>query len=139
MLEAESDASQSANRAQTRFLPANYEFKLLGMDTTEGRPCYVLGLIPRTENKYMLRGKVWIDAIEFAVVRVEGSPAKSPSFWIKDTKIIHQYAKVGSFWFPLWNKSTTEARVFGKTDVTIDYFDYLVNQPPTAQAVAPAR
>jgi outer membrane lipoprotein-sorting protein len=127
MLEAETDASKAGNRQQTRFLPANYEFRLLGMAELEGHPCYILDLNPRTENKYLVRGKAWVDASEFAVRRVEGSPAKNPSFWIRDTKIVQRYQKVGDFWLPLSNQSTTDVRIFGKTDVTIDYFDYRIS------------
>lgn len=124
MLEAEKDASQAGNRRRTRFLPENYDMHLLGTGSTEGRICYLVQLDPRTENKYLIRGKAWIDAHDFAVIRVEGSPAQNPSFWIKDTKIVQRYAKTGAFWLPVSNTSTTEARLFGKTDVTIDYLDY---------------
>ena len=124
MLEAETDASQAANRKRTRVLPENYDMRLLGTGATEGRTCYLVQLEPRSQNKYLIRGKAWIDARDFAVIRVEGSPAQSPSFWIKDTKIVQRYAKTGAFWLPVSNVSTTDARVFGKTDVTIDYLDY---------------
>jgi hypothetical protein len=129
MMEAEADASRTSNRTAARFLPANYFFKLLGMETVEGRPCYVLRLDPRTDNKYLVRGKAWVDASEFAVVRVEGTPATNPSFWIKNTRVVQQNGKVDSFWLPLANRSTTDARIFGKTDVSIDYYEYRVNTP----------
>ena len=40
-------------------------------------------------------------------MRMEGEPAKNPSFWTKDTKIEQVYAKVGNFWLPRSNRSTT--------------------------------
>lgn len=127
MPEAEADAAQTGNRQKSRFLPGNYDFQLLGMDSMEGRRCYVLKLSPRTEDKYLVRGKIWVDAVEFAVVHLEGSPAKNPSFWIKGTTVVQSYGKFGAYWFPVLNQSTTEARIFGKTDVTIAYSNYEVN------------
>ena len=61
---------------------------------------------------------------DYALVRVEGKPAKSPSFWIKDVHFVHTYKKSGPQWFPNSTESVTDVRVFGTTKVTINYFDY---------------
>jgi len=37
------------------------------------------------------------------------------------------YQKSGAFWFPLTTESETDARLFGTTDLTIEYFDYKPN------------
>jgi hypothetical protein len=71
-----------------------------------------------------VKGRVWVDAEDFAMVQIEGKPAKSPSFWIKSTSFVHRYEKCGPFWFPVSNHSTSDARLFGATEVTIEYFDY---------------
>lgn len=34
------------------------------------------------------------------------------------------YQKRGTLWFPLSTQSVTEARIFGTTNVNIEYFDY---------------
>ena len=64
-------------------MPQNYDFRLLGTDETEGRPSYVLEISPKTKNQFMIRGRTWVDAVAFAITRLEGSPAKNPSFWIR--------------------------------------------------------
>ncbi len=38
---------------------------------------------PQTNNKLLFRGRIWVDAEDFAVVRIEAVPAKNPSFWTK--------------------------------------------------------
>ena len=69
-----------------------------------------------------------IDPEEYAIIRIEGEPAKNPSFWVKNVHFIHEYAKRGEFWFPASDGSVTDARVFGRTEVTIEYFDYELNR-----------
>jgi len=124
MLDSESETSQPGTRPKTRMVPANYEFRLVGSDDLQGRPVYVIDAVPRRSDKYLFRGRVWVDAEDFAVARVEGQPAKNPSFWTRSVHFVQQYHKSDSFWYPVETTSVTEARVFGTTDVSIRYFDY---------------
>jgi hypothetical protein len=124
MLEAEHEASEKEERNRARLIPANYDFQLVGNELLDGRNTYVLELVPKTASKFLIRGRIWVDADEFAVVRVEGQPAKNPSFWIRSVHIVQQYARTGQFWLPVTNESSAEARIFGRTDVSIEYFDY---------------
>jgi hypothetical protein len=128
MIEAETESSQKDDRQQSRILPQNYDFRLIGTDASEGRPAYLLDLIPKTKNKFLIQGRIWVDAEDYAITRIEGSPAKNPSFWIKSVKIVHRYNKTGRFWLPVLNSSLAEARVFGPTDVMIEYSDYVVTE-----------
>jgi len=75
----------------------------------------------------MIRGRIWVDAVDFAITRLEGSPAKNPSIWIRSVYVVHRYDRIGKFWLPVTNKSRAEARIFGTNDVGIEYFDYLIN------------
>src|SRR5262249_7809687 len=65
MLAAEQEASRDEIRPQTKILPVNYDFKLLGTEMHEGRPAYLLQVTPRTRNKFLIRGRVLIDAANF--------------------------------------------------------------------------
>ena len=138
MIEAEEEASRKTERQQTRIIPANYDFRLIGMETLEGRDAYVLEVIPKTQNKFLVRGRIWVDAEDFAIARVEGNPAKNPSFWIHSVHVVQRYGRQGQFWLPLRNESRAEARIFGATDVVIEYFDYTTSargtQPPAGKA-----
>src|SRR5215472_16964733 len=64
--------------------PDNYAFQLLGEQTLDGRRCYLLSLNPKREEKDLIRGKIWLDAKTYNIVRIEGSPVKTPSWWIRD-------------------------------------------------------
>jgi outer membrane lipoprotein-sorting protein len=133
MLESESDSSNPTTRPRTRIVPENYEFELAGSESLTGRPAYVIDVVPKRSDKYLFRGRIWVDAEDYAVARVEGQPAKNPSFWTRSVHFVQQYRKEGPFWFPANTTSVTEAMIFGTTDVTIRYFDY---QPACGTAAA---
>ena len=62
------------------------------------------------------------------MTRIEGTPAKNPSFWTKETKIVQVYTKVGDFWLPESNRSTSAIRLGGQANFTIDYQDYHITE-----------
>jgi hypothetical protein len=124
MLESESETSRPGLRATTRLNSANYQFAVVGTEMVSGRKAYVLETKPKRKDKYLFEGRIWVDAEDYALVRAEGSPAKNPSFWTKSTHFVQVYQKSGPLWFPLSTQSVTEARLFGTTDVHIEYFDY---------------
>jgi hypothetical protein len=127
LLSAEAEASQPDLRERSRIIPSNYSFKMVGTDSLNGRPAYVIAIAPKTPNKYLMDGKVWVDADEYAIVRIEGRPAKNPSFWVKSAHFIHKYVKQGPFWLPSSDESVTDVRIFGETELRIEYFGYLPN------------
>lgn len=126
LIEAEVEGAQ--HQDQTRITPANYEFELLGNEAQDGRPCYVIAVTPKTKNKLLLRGRVWVDAQDFAIVRIEGSPAKNPSFWTRKIHFEHRYQKIDPFWLAATNRSETDVWIFGKTELTIEYLGYQINR-----------
>jgi outer membrane lipoprotein-sorting protein len=124
MLESESDTSRPEIRASAKLTPENYDFELVGTEELTGRVAYVLEIRPKRNEKNLFRGRIWVDAEDYALARAEGNPAKKPSFWTKSIHFVQVYRKCGSLWFPLSTRSVTEAHLFGTTDVSIDYFDY---------------
>jgi hypothetical protein len=134
MIDAEAEASQQDGRERNRIVPANYDFRLTGREVTDGRLAHVLEIVPKTQNRFLIRGRIWVDAEEYAITRIEGTPAKNPSFWTRSIRIVHRYGKTGPFWLPIMNQSHAEARIFGSTEVTIDYFDYLLNGSVSSSA-----
>lgn len=126
LLEGEQEAVQAENRQDTALTRQNYNFQLAGYETTPEGSQYVLKLFPRTRNKFLYRGKVWVDAKDFAVVRIEAEPGKNPSFWIKKTDIAHRYVKVNDFWLPAENRTESFVRLGGKATLSIEYQDYKI-------------
>jgi len=121
-VESEKEASQ--DKAATALTAANYRFRLVGSENMGGRPAYLLEVEPISPSKFLIRGKIWVDAKDFALVRVEAEPAKSPSFWIARTRIEQICAWTDGFWLPERNRSETKVRIGGTAIFTIDYGTY---------------
>jgi hypothetical protein len=139
LLEGEKEASRDDNRHDTALTRDNYDFQLAGFESDSAGGRYVLNLIPRTKNKFLYRGRIWVDAKDFAVVRIEGEPAKNPSFWIKKTDIAHSYKKVGDFWLPAENRTESFIRLGGKATLSIEYRDYKIVKSTPADTAKSSR
>ena len=93
---------------------ANYDFVFLRQENFGVVPEYVLLIVPKRKDKYLLRGQIWVDATTFRIRRIEGIPAKSPSFWIKDIHITLQYAELGGVWVPVSFDAIATVRLLGQ-------------------------
>ena len=131
MLESEQEAVSKENQRRVALTPENYRFKLDGSEDLPSGPAYILSVEPLTDNKLLYRGRIWVDAADFAVVRIEAEPSKNPSFWTKESKIEQVYSKIGDFWLPLLNRSTSNIRLGGKAELSIDYKDYQITSATT--------
>jgi hypothetical protein len=128
MLESELEAARDDLRDATQITPQNYSFRLLGSAQLDGRNAFILEATPKVRSPFLFRGRVWVDAEDYAIARIEGTPAQSPSFWVKKTAFVHQYGKFGPFWLAVSNHSDTDALIFGRTVVRIEYSDYRINE-----------
>ena len=124
LLSEETEASRRGTRSSTRITPANYDFNVIGQQTLETGPAYILDVSPKTRNKYLIRGKIWVDANDYSIVRIEGEPARNPSFWVRSVHFVHTYQKVGPFWFASSTHTTSEIRIFGAAELTIENSAY---------------
>lgn len=124
LLEGEAQASLPGVRERSRITPDNYTFAIVGMGDVDGRPAYIIEITPRTQNKYLVEARIWVDLEEYAILRIEGKPAKNPSFWVKSVQFVHTYQKAGALWLPQSDRSLTDARIVGSTRLTIEYLDY---------------
>ncbi len=126
MLDTEKGTSTPEGQASTRISNANYTFRLMEETAADGKRQFVLDAKPRKPSAVLFRGRIWVDADEFAVVRIDGEPAKNPSFWVSKTHFVHEYAKVGGRWLASVNRSESDIKVFGKSRVTVRYGEYKV-------------
>lgn len=127
LIETEQETNGNKGHADSDLSRENYQFDLLGTGIKNERNCYILRVIPKHNNKLLYRGNIWVDMQEFAVVHIEAQPARSPSFWISEIRIEHDYSKVGAYWLPVRNHSTSRVRFGGTSVLTIDYKDYEID------------
>src|SRR5579864_4747108 len=92
----------------------NYDFVFLRQENFGVIPEYVLRIVPKRKDKYLLGGRIWVDASTFHIRRIEGVPAKSPSFWIKDIHITLQYAELNGMWIPVSFDAIATVRLLGQ-------------------------
>lgn len=133
LLKAEQD--DAASRSDSALTPANYNFSLVGNETVDGRPAYVLKVEPQKNRALLYRGTIWVDAQDYAVVKIEAQPARNPSLWIREVEIHHTYSKAGEFWLASFDRSETKVRLGGTALLTIDYGHYRFAHADTASSM----
>jgi hypothetical protein len=92
----------------------NYDFVFLRRQNFGVVPEYVLGIFPKRKDKYLLLGQIWVDASTFRIRRIEGLPAKSPSFWLKNIHITLQFGQLGGMWVPVTFDAIATVRFLGQ-------------------------
>ena len=137
LLEAEQESMRDENQQRSAITPENYTFQVADYEKTDSNEFYVLDAQPRSKNKFLFRGRIWVSAKDFAITRVEGEPAVNPSWWTVKTDFKRSYQKIGEFWLPESNESETKVRVFGTAVLSIEYRDYQITQAGSATAASP--
>lgn len=138
LIDAEKDP---VREERSRLNSRNYTFDLAGMDRVGGRQCYVLELHPRWKRKELMNGRVWVDAEDFGIAKLEGNPAANLSFWVGKPHITQTWTKTGDYWMAAENHSHSESRLLGTSDLTVRNMEYEIkaaaktgSRVPTASA-----
>jgi hypothetical protein len=141
LLESEKEAAEPEMHARMLLDRENYDIALVGYIFSPEGSQYVLEVCPKAKSKYVYRGKVWVDATDFAVTRIDAEPVQNPSFWTKRSEFHHEYMKVHGFWLPRCNESVSYIRLGGHATLTIEYTNYHIvesrpadNSPTTSPA-----
>jgi hypothetical protein len=127
LIASEIETTAGKQHHDSAISPANYTLNLLGEQQVGPYHCFVAHAIPKRSDKYLFEGKVWIDTNDYAVVRIEGHPARKLSFWIQRADFVRQYQKIDNFWLPQKDLTFVDVRLYGKKVLSIDHHDYSVN------------
>jgi hypothetical protein len=100
LMESERDADNGPQHGDSSIKPANYTFKLIGEQDLGPYHCVVAEAVPKRQEKYLFEGRIWIDAQDFAVVRIAGHPARKVSFWITKSTSCGSIRRLGNSGFP---------------------------------------
>jgi hypothetical protein len=106
----------------------NYEFTFLCEDTLAGDHCYKLQLTPKHERKELLKATMWVDKNSYHILRLEGEPAKSPSFWVKDVHLILEFGEVAGMWMQTHTLALAHLRFGGEYKITSQDLGYNVSR-----------
>jgi hypothetical protein len=127
LISSEIEAAAGKVHHDSTISPANYSLELLGEQQVGPYRCFVAQVVPKRKEKYLFEGKLWIDSEDYAIVRIEGHPAKKLSFWIERADFVRQYQKVDRFWLPEKDQTLVQVRLYGKKVLTIEHANYVVN------------
>ena len=114
----------------------NYDFLFVREVELSGQRCYVLELLPRRKSKDLLRGTIWVDTSTYLLRRVEGEPAKSPSWWLRDVRIVLLYGSVGDMWLQTSSEATANVRILGRSTMVWENVKYHIGGPTAAASLA---
>lgn len=119
VLETEAQSSRDGDRDAAALTPDNYVFTPLGA----GPAGQVnIQLQPRRKDARLVTGILTVSADGYPV-RLEGTLAKSPSFWVKSVRVVKQYGRFAGVALPTVVESTAELKLFGQSRFTMRY-DY---------------
>lgn len=114
----------------------NYDFQLVREDQLNGQRCYVLELLPKRKSKDLLRGTIWVDARTYLPLRIEGEPAKSPSWWLRDVHLVLMYGYVGPMWLQTSSEATSNVRILGRSTMVWQDVRYQIGELTPAVSLA---
>lgn len=124
----ESEAEVAKDYSSTDISPDNYDFHFIGEEDVSGQRCYVLELLPRRKDKYLLRGNIWVDASTHLLRRTEGEPAKTLSWWVRDVHIALLYGDVGGMWLQTASEATANVRILGQYTMVASDKKYKISE-----------
>lgn len=127
LIASEIEAAAGKAHHDSNISADNYSLVLLGEQQVGPYRCFVARAEPKRRDKYLFEGKLWVDVNDYAIVRIEGHPAKKLSFWIERADFVRQYQKIGPFWLPEKDETFVRVRLYGSKVLTIDHRDYVVN------------
>ena len=136
LLDSESAESRPGSGGQHEIGPANYHADLLGTEIFDGRTCYVLALTPRDKSKYLIKGRVWVDAVTFEIARLEGQTAGSVSAWVGRPSVTEDFMHVAGIWVPARVRSASSSFLLGPSELDINYSDYQVIPSPAIASLS---
>lgn len=113
----------------------NYDFEYLRCELMNGRRVYVLQLLPKRNEKNLIKGLAWVDAETFHPLKVEGEPMKSPSWWVKSVKYSFTFGRVADMWLQTGMQADANVRLLGRHTMIARDINY---QLPVQMAAATA-
>ena len=124
LLQSEVDRVRRGEGILTALTSANYKFSQAGTVQLNGRPVHAYEVKPHKKRPGLFKGHIYLDPRTGALIRVEGTLVKTPSFFIKKISFVQDYAEFGDFTFPVHVHVLAVTRVVGRAVVDIYHRDY---------------
>jgi hypothetical protein len=129
-LENEKILNQPANRGEELITSANYEMTVEGEEALDGRDCFLLAITPRRSSPFLFKGKIWVDAGNEDIARLNGVAAKSASVLTGPAQLERRYGEVDGLPMATHASATVSSWLLGPTRVEIEYSGYTITRSP---------
>ena len=126
LLREESEMSRGKTRDRAIVTSANYDMKLIGQESVNRKSCDLIELTPKRKSPYLLKGRMWIDPAGPKVVKLEGKPLESASFFEGRPQVVREYTDIDGFSLPQTSHAVSKTFLFGQSTIDIEYRDYHV-------------
>jgi hypothetical protein len=123
-LEAERKISAAGTAHLAAITPDNYVFEDRGAGPSG---LAWVGLMPRRKALMLVEGSIFLRPEDGDLVRIQGSLAKPPSFWIRHVDIDRRYQRIAGVRMPVSLESVARVLVAGKSTFTVTYQYETVN------------
>ena len=132
LLDNEKRMSQPSNVGTALINSSNYDMKLDANthDQFNGRDCLVLDITPKHNSQYLFKGKLWVDARDFAIVQLKGTASKSAFFLASAAEVVRQYDEMSGLPMATHAQAVSGSSLLGQTVVKIDYTNYQLDLTP---------
>jgi hypothetical protein len=124
LLQEEREMSRGKLREQAIITSANYDMKLIGREAAGGAMCDVLEIIPKRKSPYLLKGRLWLDPANMVIVKIEGKPPTSASFFSGRPQIVREYKELNGIALAQHSHAVSSSFLFGRSTVDIEYRNY---------------
>lgn len=123
-LETEQQAHNEQTVSQTELTPDNYVF--IPDSAATGDEARIL-LQPRRRSRMLLTGAVTVRRTDGDLIRLEGQPVESPSWWTKRVDISRRYTRINGVRVPVEMSSRADVRIGGESSFTMTYEYAVIN------------
>ena len=127
-------------------LSRDYRYRLLGVESVEGRECYAVHFEPAEEGRSLYRGTVWLDTESFAKLKVQAVQTRleAPVMANEEIQFFSREATVEGVPIYLLSRFTSRQimLVAGRNlqvERIVHFSDFMVNAPDFAEQRKAAR
>lgn len=123
MMSTEVEIAREQSRKRAAITPDNYRFGAV----REDGDAYVIEVEPRRQDEVLFKGQAWITKDGFHLKRIEGEPARNPSFWTKHIRFVSEFMPVNGVWMQVRTVATVTMRVLGEYGLQAECGPYLMS------------
>lgn len=133
LLDEERRAIGNGDASGSEISRANYAFRSEGVDR-DGLAQVLMQ--PLRKERTLIDGRMFLNADDGTLLRVEGRLARNPSFWITRVNVVRSYRVMNGALMPVSLESTAQLRLLGAATLHMTYQYSDVNEQPVNEADA---